>query len=140
MYCDPQPDTSESALYDRLHQLQLSHWIVVYARLATHTRGLECVMDHHPPLQQLLAVVDAVAHCTPQWRERLMLTRLARLPLFYYQVRCNAGSRWFVLRESYTDFGHRTGEVRIWHDFDPCPDPETVEHWIRQCLATTVKT
>ena len=57
-----------------------------------------------------------------------------------YQVRCNAGSRWFVLQESYTDFGRRTGEVRIWHDFDPCPDPETVENWIRLCLATAVKT
>ena len=123
----------ESLLYTALTKAKLVHWIPVFAALALRYRGIEEVMEccDDPPLIQLSNLATEAAAFGPlAWQHRLLLHRLARLPMFHWQAANILGERWDPLVEPLSEFSFR-GSPTIWQGCLPCPSPDLVEKWLR---------
>lgn len=124
----------ESEIYDGLVNMNLAHWIRVFAVLTVRFRGVENAMEpcEPPPLRLLAMLVAELQNTTPAWRERAIFQQLASLSLFHYHA-SNVTGTWNPLFETLDHFSQR-GRPAIWWDHTPHPEPEMVGAWLRKQL------
>ena len=122
----------ESEIYDGLVNLNLSHWIRVFAVLTVRFRGVEHAMEpcEPPPLHLMATLIAELAHTEPAWREHTLFQQLTALSLFHYHA-SNVTGVWNPLYESLGTFAQR-GRPAIWLDHTPHPGPEAVMAWLRK--------
>lgn len=126
----------ESEIYDGLVNLDLAHWIRVFAVLTVRFRGVENAMEpcEPPPLRLLATLVDELHHTRPAWRERTLFQQLTSLPLFHYHA-SNVTGTWNPLYEPLGTFSQR-GRPAIWWDQNPHPGPDVIGVWLRKQLGS----
>lgn len=124
----------ESEIYDGLVNMNLAHWIRVFAVLTVRFRGVENAMEpcEPPPLRLFASLVEELKHTVPAWREHALFQQLSSLSLFRYHA-SNVTGTWNPLYESLGTFSQR-GRPAIWWDHKPHPGHDVVETWLRKQL------
>jgi len=124
---------TESALYDTLHEHRLTHWNSIFATLIVNFRGLEVLLEYtDPPVKQLTLFVDEAIQAKPEWRDNLLIERIANCELWMVHV-SNVTGYWQPLRESYSKFSLRARPT-VMEDDRATPIPSIVTEWLRQRL------
>lgn len=123
----------ESSLYNNMQQNRLSHWLGTCANLIVNFRGLEVLLEYtDPPLKQLTVFVGEAVIAKPEWRDNLLIERIAHCELWMAHV-SNVTGQWHPLREPYAKFIQR-GRPTVWEDDKAYPAPQIVTEWLRQRL------
>ena len=120
----------ESSLYVTMQQNRLSHWLGTIATLIINFRGLEGLLEYtDPPIKQLVLFVDEAIKAKAEWRDNLLIERIANCELWMIHV-SNVTGYWHPLREPYSKFCLR-GRPTVWEDDKSHPVPQIVTEWLR---------